>query len=537
MNPPQQDLPPLAPDRTQLRAQLDAISRAGAQCLRSWRWKVALREAACWSPLWLGAVPLVVLLARVIGILDGAPLSLRTMAGLTLAGSANMWNVGATLAGPLFYIVGRVGWSVVQYQPLRAATLALHDRNLETKDRLVIADEFLGSAELTTDAAHSAFMRAAVDDARECASAALATPLPPLPVPGWTIQRASWWGVPVAALLILLGRVAIGPGALAQPAAGKPLPLVADASPVAKLADNANLNNRRAPRPPAEAEPAAPDEKSAASTPQMPRRAKKEQPMDGQPASGGGAQANSSNSGTRSAGLASSQRSKPNEKKPEMAKTEEPEEKESAAAKPKPRKKKDTGQLAMDSNSGQGKSSSSSSNLNPFEAPEQPDKSGLDPKADAEDDGDQDEDEQEKTTGVNKPMDDTKAPAVDRNLSTQPPGDGPPGNGRGGPGELKKTRGVPSMILGIPIPDRVPGTPSPGRSKVTQEYTRPKEESHPQLEALSHTTRTGAVGHIEQPDLLPWRRSLVESYFISVRQRAEDGADPTDAPAPVPPKK
>ncbi len=256
--------------------------------------------------------------------------------------------------------------------------------------------------------------------------------------------------------------------------------------------------------------------------------------MDGQPASGGGAQASTSNSGTRSAGLASSQRSKSSEKKPEAAKAEEPEEKESAATKKKPRKKKDTGQLAMDSNSGQGKSSSSSSNLNPFEAPEQPDKTGQDPKADAEDDGDEDEDEQEKSTGVNKPMADTKAPAVDRNLSTQPPGEGPPGNGRGGPGEIKKTRGVPSMILGIPVPDRIPGTPSPGRSKVTQEYTRPKEEAHAALEAQSHATRTGAVGHIEQPDLLPWRRTVVENYFLSVRQRPEDSPEPA---APVPPNR
>ena len=253
--------------------------------------------------------------------------------------------------------------------------------------------------------------------------------------------------------------------------------------------------------------------------------------MDGQPASGGGAMASVSNSGNQSAGQASSQRGKPPEKKPETPQPEEPEEKEAAAAKPKPRQKKDSGQLAMDSNSGQGESTSSSSNLNPFEAPEQQDKPGQDPKADVDDDAGQDEDEQEKSTGVNKPMDKTKAPAVDRNLSTQPPQGGEPGNGRGGPSEIKKTRGVPTMILGLPVPDRVPGTPSPGRSKVTQEYTRPKEESHPTVAAQSHDPRTGPIGHIEQPDLLPWRRALVEQYFMSVHQRADDvAAPPTQVP-------
>lgn len=524
MNHPPQNLPLPASDRPQFRTQLDTIAREGARCLRRWRWKGASREAAGWSLLALGVGPLVVLLSRAVGIMDGVPVGLRTMAVLTLV-------------GPLLYIGGRVLWSVIQFQPARAATLALHDRHLETKDRLVIADEFLGSADLTTEAAHSAFMRAAVDDARECARLALVTPLPALPVPGWKIERASWWGVPAAALLILLGRFAIGPGGLGQPETGKLRPLVAEASPVAKLIDNPNLNIRRAPRPPAEAEPVVADEKTATSTPPAPRRAKKERPMDGQPASGGGAQASSSNSGTRSAGLASSQRSKANGKKTELAKAEEPEEKEGAATKKKPQKKKEPGQLALDSNSGQGKSSSSGSNLNPFEAPEQPDKTGQDPKTDAEDDGNEDEDEQEKSTGVNKPMDDNKAPAVDRNLSTQPPGEGPPGNGRGGPGEIKKTRGVPSMILGIPIPDRVPGTPSPGRSKVTQEYTRPKEESHPPLEAQEQATRTGGVGHIEQPDLLPWRRSLVENYFISIHRPAGEGDDSAEAPTPVAPRR
>lgn len=512
--------PTSAADFAQLRAQLDVVAGRGARALRNWRWRLGLREAARWAPLWLCAGPAAYLVARAGGIFPGVA------AGVGLL-------VGLAAVGPGLFILARAGWAVLHFRPRRAATLALHDRLLESRDRLVTADEFLRSGELGDAEAHGAFMRAAVADARPCARQAVVTPLPEIPVPAWKINRGSWWGFPLAAGLIFLGRLPMGPGGGSRSDGGTPLPLVAAAESAMKAPDNPNLAVRRTARKPAESETVTAEDKTPATSPQTPpRRARKEQPMDGQPASGGGAMASVSNSGNQSAGQASSQRGKPQEKKPEPAKPEAPEEKDSLAAKPKPRQKKDSGQLAMDSNSGQGKSTSSSSNLNPFEAPEQQDKPGQDPKADVDDDAGQDEDEQEKSTGVNKPMDNTKAPAVDRNLSTQPPlEEGPPGNSRGGPGEIKKTRGVPTMILGLPVPDRVPGTPSPGRSKVTQEYTRPKEESHPAVAAQSHAPRSGPIGHIEQPDLLPWRRNLVEQYFISVHQRADDAAEP---PAQMP---
>ena len=186
--------------------------------------------------------------------------------------------------------------------------------------------------------------------------------------------------------------------------------------------------------------------------------------------------------------------------------------------------------MFLDANSGQGKTSTSSGSQNPFEATEESDKTGQGSQLDAEDEGAEDEDEQEKSNSVSKPMGNTKEPAVDRNLSNQPPGDDP-GNGRGGPGQIKKTRGVPSMILGIPVPDRVPGVPSPGRSKVTQEFTRPKEEAQAPVAALSPLARAGAIGHVEQPDLVPWRRALVETYFSRLRQSPDQ---PSGAAGPAP---
>jgi hypothetical protein len=513
--------PPPAPDRTQLRARLDTLAASGTRCLRQGRFRRAWREAAGWAPLALPVLPFAVLVMRTSGLVALPPLGAPALAGLALL-------------GVLLWLVGRVAWLTLTYQPPRAVALALHDRHLATHERLVIADEFLTSADLAGNAPHSAFMRAAVDDAGACAERAFATPLPPLPVSAWRIQRASWWGVPIAAALILLTGVGLGPRTLPEVTLTKPPLLVADASPVAPPPENPAATTRRAPRPPASPvapEPPAPEDKTASAPRALPRLARKEQPMDGQPGSGGGSHASNSNSGTQAAGISPSQRSAPKEKKPEVARAEEPEEKERPTKEKKApkRRKQDAGQLAVDANPGQGKSSSSSGNLNPFESPEEADKTGKGALADAEDEAAEDEDEQEKSNTVNKPMGNTKDPVVDRNLSTRPPEDGDqPGDGRGGPSDIKKTRGVPSMILGIPVPDRVPGTPSPGRSKVTQEYTRPKEESHAALEAQVHAARTGAVGHVEQPDLLPWRRALLEKYFMSVRQRPDEaGTEPT----------
>lgn len=54
---------------------------------------------------------------------------------------------------------------------------------------------------------------------------------------------------------------------------------------------------------------------------------------------------------------------------------------------------------------------------------------------------------------------------------------GSPGNGRGGPTPAKKARGAGALLLGVPMPDFVPGRLLAGTSKISRENTRP-EESH-----------------------------------------------------------
>jgi hypothetical protein len=165
--------------------------------------------------------------------------------------------------------------------------------------------------------------------------------------------------------------------------------------------------------------------------------------------------------------------------------------------------------------SGQGQTKSSSLDKSAIPASDQPDRAGVN-KDDGQDEaGVQDEVEEEKTSAVERPSLRKNKPPVDRNLSPRPTGDqpNPNANGRSGPGGRKKTRGVPSMILGVPTPDRIQGMTNPGRSKVTQENSDAERRTAGGLTAEQRRAREAAFGFIDHPLLKPWMLSLVEQYF------------------------
>src|SRR6185295_7293052 len=100
----------------------------------------------------------------------------------------------------------------------------------------------------------------------------------------------------------------------------------------------------------------------------------------------------------------------------------------------------------------------------------------------------------------------------------------PDANGRGGPSEQKKSRGVASLVRGVPIPDHVKGRPNRGRTKITQERVEPRAEDAPQLAAGARSPRAAPIGALARPALVPWMRALVRAYFLSL--------DPTPAKQP-----
>ncbi len=489
---------------------LDRLVAQAQRFLLRWRLQRELRQAATTALTWLFVFPLLLLLVRVV---TGA------------STPVNLWMVAAlALLGPVLYVLWRVARQYLQYRPGRRTGLALFDSQLDSKDRLVTADEFMdeGADDRSAGSSH-AFKQAAVDDAGQYVNRALQTSLDALPMPEWRVRPLSWLGVPAALVVIALLIWGIGgSGAVLQDTDEERLASAVEADAVPDTAGPQRLAMRRDPRRTQEPQPdpllttERPQEQAKPS----PQRSRNEEAAEGQSNAGSAAMAQSSSNSSSAAGQPSSQKnaSKPGEQE---ASPEEKKKKDSAAKK-RAKPPQQNAQMTMEATTGQGKSGGSSSSVAEFEVPQQPDQLGAGLKEDEQAEETEDEDEEEKSSGVTKPgLRDRKAP-VDRNASPSPTGKESRDdlNGRGGPGSRKKTRGVPSMILGIPIADRVQGKPSPGRSKVTQENAKPTAESHPSAAAQERMARNEPAGHLEQQRLLPWMQALIRDYFMSVHEQA-----------------
>ena len=197
-----------------------------------------------------------------------------------------------------------------------------------------------------------------------------------------------------------------------------------------------------------------------------------------------------------------------------------------SATPPKPADNRKAEPQASSATSGQGQSRSSSIDRSAIPAIDQPDRAGANKDDGKDEEGAQDEVEEEKTSGAERPSLRRNKPPVDRNLSPRPAGDqpNPNANGRSGPGGRKKTRGVPSMILGIPTPDRIQGMTNPGRSKVTQENATPREEPQSAIDAEARVPRDRPVGTVEHPWMLPWMQTIIEKFFLRDKPPSSAGS-------------
>jgi len=502
----------MGPDN--IRQALDDLANRAHRFLAKWALGRDLRLACMASLPWLLFAPTVLLGVQAMRILIGrAPL---------------LWPVWVwgllSLAGPVVFVAARIAWLARGRRHDRRSCLGVFDLQLDSKDRLVTADEFLAAGlqaagHQTNDAADR-FRAAAIEDAKPFVARALQTPLESRPLPAWSVSPRRWAAVPAAIALILaavwLGRLAAT--IRATPGADVVETAIALDTLPARIA--ASLLDLR-PTPP-RPERQAPNEPTTADNTQSspeasPPTAKTERQADGQSHAGGQANTRSSSQAMSSAGTPS------NQQMPSQAVEEDPpqEQQNASAAQPKKTDGNKTQQQATSATSGQGQSKSSSSDSNAIPATDQPDRAGANKDDGPDEGGIQDEVEEEKTAGVERPSLRKNKPPVDRNLSPRPTGDQPDpnANGRSGPGGRKKTRGVPAMILGVPTPDRITGMTNPGRSKVTQENSTPEEEPQAALTAEQRRAREAAFGHIEHPLLRPWMQNLVEKYFLQLREK------------------
>jgi hypothetical protein len=426
------------------------------------------------------------------------------------------WTTWAilTLLFPLAWLFARVlshQVLVSRHRALRAA-----DDQIGSSERLVTADDFLQQPK------RDGFMQAAVEDAVPWAHRAREASLDQtITKPGNRVLPL--WPIPGAlAALLLAGflsqfartRVTEDPSAatavaMSDPISLAPKPDPPKQDPPVKEQPEASAERKPAPDQPSQrtvnrqgsAGTAIPEDAEESRG----RLSEGETRESQQAANPSSARGTPSTSGQPSkSGDEAKRKRKPQQKKPEaerQTKRREQEEKPSGAT------------------AGQGSSKGSDNSAAPSDwastsQAATPDDEDIEDEEDVADE----EEEQESRGGVQPNLRDRRTP-VNRDLQigfgTNRPN--PDANGRGGPGGQKKSRGVASLVLGVPIPDRVHGQPNKGRIRITQQRITPEAEQSDPVDAQDRLPRQGAAGLIHHPDFSPWLQDFVRRYFLQRR--------------------
>ncbi len=401
---------------------------------------------------------------------------------------------------------------------VRGRAMGEVDRQMQLEGRLQAADDFVQRPLLT------GFELAAIDDAAQRTEAAKSHKLQHDPsVVEWGRASAAWiaGGVVAMCLSLWVGTFdakerfrAPAPGDQLVAAAGDAEETVAEETtePVdpPELQQPLPEENHKRPRQGA----AAPERADA--SPDVSESVKESAGKTGAGRSSG-ALSSSAGSESRSAPSAQGQSSEAGDK--------------DKKAKPRPKKKSRTTEEEPppeekpedeESGSTAGKGSSKGSNKNPtasdWKSRDQVTESD-DQEIDDDEEAEDDEESQENRGGVQPSLRDRRPP-VSRDLQigfgNRP---NPDANGRGGPSEQKKSRGVASLVLGVPIPDRIKGRPGPGPTKITQERIEPQAEEASALQGSPRIARSRPTGPLSALDLEPGLKSLVRRYFLNRRAR------------------
>lgn len=409
-------------------------------------------------------------------------------------------------------------WSVRREGTERAAALGAVDDRLELEGRLLAADEFNAKED------RSGFEMAAIEDAATKSSQALSANLEFESVVTETRRPAIVWGAAGAVLLGLSAWFATlerRPGP--EPTPGPDVAQAGDGAlvpPAVPRRDGAPKKPEQdVPAPQIQADrkaaPAAASEPTDVS-PEVSNEAKESSGKTGAGRSSG-AMSSSAASESKSSPSSQGQPTDPSKdvKKPKPADKKKPKD---TGADPKPEESPENEQSGATA----GKGSSKGSNKNPTAS----DWKSRDQVTDADDqeveddeETDEDEEEQENRGGVQPSLRDRRPP-VSRDLQigfgNRP---NPDANGRGGPSEQKKSRGVASLVLGVPIPDRIKGRPGPGPTKITQERIEPDAEESGQITAAHRRPRSTPLERPSTVELDASLRKLVQSYFLKRRAK------------------
>lgn len=494
---------PLDPSAA-LRHDLDAIAANSGQRMRGTAVRATARQALGESFLLMLPAPAIVLALQGLAHLFSHPVPRPGLTGLILlsvlpAAAYFAWRVGAAAFRPTN----------------RLDALGALDHQLGLSDRLTTAQAFLDQKDRTP------FMEAAIADARAVTPQALAAEVTSASEAG----PARWWPLPT-----LLGAVGLTALAWWLPAAEAPtrsgfVDEVAAAgtavSPTAKTEGDERTDPPSAPvstQPPDESPKPTGPRVTAPGKPQTGLLTKDTKKTRGRTGAGKSADAatasgaNDSRGSPTSQGQSSKSGKNKAKKKPKKRRRAP---KEDAPVPPK--KQEEQSGVTV------GRGAASGSNRSPA-ASEWSSKDQV--TSEEEEDLEQDEEvddefEDNEARGGLQPQLRDRKPPVNRDLSigfgNQKSDDA---NGRGGQSEQKKSRGVASLVLGIPIPDHIKGKPNPGKTKITQERVEPRPENISPVAAEARQARQDPIGHLATADLLPWMRRLVRDYTLSLRSQS-----------------
>lgn len=512
-------------NRQDLIESLDRLVERANQYLQSWLLKNHFHQVCNQAILLFFVLPLVFLFLQLVRIVTG-------FSGLSFLQSLGFWQyLGLSLLVPILFVVFKVIWFYLNHKINRRTALSLFDEKLGLKDRLATADEFLVEQDSvkqdTSNKMESIFKQAAIDDAQAFVKPALSAQLDPIKAYKWQGNLLHYLSVPVTLILILLAlwmnhwqstawsnaetpaftEVEVEKISVAEnkktPETTKPVqlaqldkPLPEDVKPLQTKTDKAELDQLLA------------DKKDSSGKSQAGRQA----------------DAKSSSNSSNSSGTPSDQSSSANKKNKQKQQTEQKPKKQSQQQQAERNPKQNESQKAS-STSGAAQSKSSSRSQSELPTENREDKADPNEEDEGENEEVEDEDEQQKSSSANKPNFRLKKPPANRQMSM-------PGGtldlklrrkaSRGGKSGLKKSRGVASMILGIPVPDRIKGIPNNGRTKMVQEKATPKQEDATLSEAEVRAARDNSFGHLQHPELSPWMQDLIKNYFLTIRQQSTE---------------
>ena len=490
-----------------MRQTLDELAARGAAALRDRNVRYFLREG----------------LPAVLASLALAPLFVCALQFLQSLAGVEPWRPGvAGLVAAMLLTALGLAWWITQWArrlPIdRRAALGLLDRAAGAGERLVTADQLL------REGADDPFARAAVEDARwfvKPATAAEPVP-PPNPRPTSSLLRGVLWALAGFAFLYATQHpvAPAGAGDLTIESADQPHRIpdlgreldTPERAPAEKPAPETRTPASDAQAPTKASDAAAPSKPS-----DLPEEAQRK---EGKGGAGRSAQAQGSR-GDNDARGSPTEQGQPTPKPPTTKKPLPKKKRKKKPAKPGSDEKPEQ-QQGEESGSTAGRGSSRGSNKNAVTSDwKSKDQVTTDEDEDIEDDEEVEDEEvdSEARGGVQPNLRDRKPP-VSRDLTigfgNQP---NPNANGRGGPSQPKKSRGTASLVLGVPIPDRIKGQPNPGKTKVTQERVEPRRERAPSEQAQARAPRDGPTGPLARPALEPWMQELLRAWFQSLRQQ------------------